>query len=77
MTYAFIAYTVIWLGVLLYVVALSRENSRLKAQIEALEAAQSAAAARRDAAGGGGDAQGSGKRPGSQQAGSRRVGSVE
>jgi len=37
--YLFVAYTVVWLGVLLYVFVLSRENQRLRAQLEALEAA--------------------------------------
>lgn len=39
MAYLFVAYTVVWLGVLLYVFVLSRENQRLRAQLEALEAA--------------------------------------
>lgn len=42
MAYLFVAYSVVWLGVLLYVFALSRENQRLRAQLEALEAAYAA-----------------------------------
>lgn len=38
MTFLFIAYSLLWLGVLTYALMMSRENRRLAAQVEALSA---------------------------------------
>ena len=39
MTYLFVAYTIVWLGVLWYTFSLGQHHKRLSAQVEALEAA--------------------------------------
>ncbi len=38
MSYLFIAYSVVWLGVLWYVFVLNKESRRLRERIESLEA---------------------------------------
>lgn len=39
MVYLFAAYTIVWLGVLLYALSIGQKHRRLAQQIEALEAA--------------------------------------